>query len=203
MIAYMVNYDKKIHSREPDPYENIRIPPTDKDKKKRDEHDKESGPSKIFATLASYFKKIASLFAPREQETPSAHHHPLIHHLAAFRAQLQTLAKHDESHELSFTQRLTELWHKLSEECNSIWATQEFSSGVKSALKFLISQISGYPLGADHTLGFYFDASAGKEWTPFPFMQLLQDLHEEYQDEPQQSHLAAWISLIDAIFRMH
>lgn len=199
----MVNYDKKIHSREPDPYENIRIPPTDKDKKKRDEQDQDSGRSKIFATLASYFKKIASLLAPRERETASAHQHPLIQYLAAFRVQLQTLAKHDASRELSFTERLTELWHKLSDECNSIWATQEFSSSMKSALKFLLSQVSGYPLGADHTLGFYFDASAGKEWTPLPFMQLLQELHEEYQREPQQSHLAAWVALIDAILRMH
>jgi len=200
----MVNYDKKIHSREPDPYENIRIPPTDKDKKKRDENDQDSATSKIFATLASYFKKIASLFAPRERETPvHLHQHQLTQHLTAFRAQLQTLSEHNESHEPGFTERLTELWHKLSDDCNSIWATQEFSSSMKSALKFLLSQISGYPLGADHTLGFYFDASAGKDWTPFPFMQLLQELHEEYQSEPQQSHLAAWISLIDAILRLH
>jgi hypothetical protein len=126
----------------------------------------------------------------------------LTRHLAAFRAQLQTLAKHDESHEPGFTERLTELWHKLSDDCNSIWATQEFSSSMKSALKFLIAQISSYPLGADHTLGYYFDASAGRDWTPFPFMELLQELHEEYQHKPEESYLAAWIYLIEAILRM-
>ena len=200
----MGNYDKNIHSREHDPYENIRIPPTDKDKKKRDEHAlQDSAKSKIFATLATYFKKIASLFTPKERET-SLHlsQHQLLQHLIAFRAQLQILAKQDESGQPGFTEKLTGLWHKLSDDCNSIWGSQDFSSSFKSALKFLLSQISGYPLGADHTLGYYFDASAGKEWIPFPFIQLLSDLYQEYQQNPTQSHLTAWLSLIDAILRM-
>lgn len=200
----MGNYDKNIHSRDHDPYENIRIPPTDKDKKKRDEHAlQDSAKSKIFATLATYFKKIASLFTSKERETPAHLSQPqLLKNLIAFRVELEILAKQDQSHQPAFTEKLTQLWHKLSDDCNCIWDTQDFSSSFKSALKFLLSQISEYPLGADHTLGYYFNASAGREWIPFPFMELLSALHQEYQQNPQASHLTTWLLLIDAILRM-
>jgi hypothetical protein len=200
----MGDYNKKIHSREPDRYENIPINPIEKDKKSKEEYPKrfpdEPSQSQIFATLISYFKKMIALFGFKEGEDFLwLGQHKLFEHLAAFRTQLHILTLQDESYNPEFTQQLTELWHNLVDDCNSVSASLDVSSRVINNIKFLISQIYQYPSGADHTLGYYFDAYAGKEWTPFPFMDMLKDLYEGHQLAPYTSQLSKWIFLLDEI----
>lgn len=203
----MSDYDKKINPKEHDPYENISAHRIEKDKKGKEEfssHRQEPTKSQIFATLISYFKKLISLFSDKNRETLFLfENHELHKHLIIFRSQLQILSKQDESHNPAFTQQLTELWHNLLDDCNSLTASKEFSAQTISDIKFFISQVSNYPLGADHTLGYYFHAYAGKDWIPFPFMDLLKELHDEYRANPSTNHLTQWISLITDILEIH
>lgn len=198
----MSDYDKKVTPKEPDPYENISINPIEKNKQRKEEFSKnlqEPTKSQILATLISYFKKILTFFTfKNKNEFFLFDQHQLFEHLSTFRTQLQILTTQDESHNPEFTQQLTELWHNLVDDCNSI-SPQEVSPNTIEDIKFFISQISHYPYQADHSLGYYFDASAGKEWIPFPFMDMLKELHDEYQETPINSHLFKWISLIDDI----
>ena len=115
------------------------------------------------------------------------------------RAQLSILTQRDESYNPIFTQQLTELWHKLMDDCNSIPSLLGNSSETLKDIKSFIAHLSSYPLGADHSLNYYFNAYAGKDWIPFPFMQILYDLHQEHQIDPTTSHLTQWLSHIDAI----
>ena len=62
----------------------------------------------------------------------------------------------------------------------------------------LIEEMRLYPLGADHTLGYYLSEYVGQEWLPFPFIDILSTLHKEYQ-ENASSILGGWISLLDAL----
>ena len=199
----MGDYDKKVHPREPDPYENLSINPIEKDKKGKEEYPKrfqeEPTKSQIFATLVSYFKKMITLFGFKDRETLLLLEHHLFAHLAAFRTHLRILTEQDESYNPDFTQQLTELWHNLIDDCNSVSASLDISSRTFNNIKFLISQISQYPYGTDHPLGYYLDAYAGKDWIPFPFMDILKELHDEHQKDPNKSHLAKWIFLFDDI----
>jgi hypothetical protein len=201
-IKPMSDYRKNIHSREPDPYENISINPIEKDKKGKEDFPKGQEPSKpqFFATLLSYFKKLVTFFTSKdEQEFFLFDSHQLFAHLYAFRKMLLILKDQDESHNPEFTKQLTELWHNLMDDCNSIPASLEVSSQSINNIKFFITQIAHYPYGADHTLKYYFDAYAGKDWIPFPFMDMLKELFEENQSNPSNSHLGKWIFLLDNI----
>jgi hypothetical protein len=199
----MGDYEKKIHPHDNDPYEHVAIPPVERDKKGKEEFSKilqEPSKPQVFATLASFFKKIISFFILRDKEESLLSDLPLlIEHLTAFRAQLQILAQRDESYNPEFTKQLTELWHNLVDDCNSISSAGGSSTKVLIDIKNFINRIEDYPKDADHTLGYYFDAYAGTEWTPFPFMDMLKELHEQHQKKPSHSQLAEWLALLQDI----
>jgi hypothetical protein len=200
----MGDFDKSINRREdPSPYEKIIVNPIEKDRKAKEEGYsglKNSTRSQAFATLVSFFKKILSTL-PFKGKGSSAlfDQQKLLDDIFAFRKMLLTLSTEDESHNPDFTQKLTELWHNLLDDCNSLSYSTASSSELLLKVNFFVSQIQNYPLGADHTLGYYFTEYAGREWIPFPFMELLQILHEDSKANPTQSMLSNWISLLNDI----
>lgn len=200
----MGDLDKSVNRREnPSPYEKIIINPIEKDRKEREEAYtglKNSTRSQIFATLASYFKKIlSSLSFKGKDQLNYFDQQKLIDNILAFRKMLLVLSTKDESHNPEFTLKLTELWHNLLDDCNSLSYTSQSSSELTTKINFFLAKIQNYPLGADHTLGYYFTEYAGREWIPFPFMELLQTLHEDFQANPTQSVLNDWIALLTDI----
>ena len=200
----MSDLDKNIYRKEePTPYEKIIVNPIEKDRKGKEEGYtglKNSTRSQAFAILVSYFRKILNTLSAEETRSgfPGNQRH-LIDTVLAFRSHLATLSKDDQSHNPNFTQELSELWHNLLDDCNSLSRSKEATLEIVSKVKFLIAQIENFPQGADHTLGYYFTQYAGIDWIPFPFMELLQQLHEEYSANPGISVLQNWISLLDDV----
>lgn len=198
----MGDLDKNIYRKEePSPYEKIVVNPIEKDRKEREPFTnfKDATRSQIYATLVSYFKKILSAFSSKGKDQPHIFDlQRLIDDIIAFRQQLITLSLEDQSHNPEFTQQLSELWHNLLNDCNSLPLPIE-TSEVAAKVKFFITQVQNFPPGADHTLGYYFTEYAGKDWIPFPFMELLQKLHEEFNASPVISVLNNWLSLLNEI----
>lgn len=200
----MDGFDKSVYRKDPEPFEKIIINPIESDKKTKDEGYKglkSSTRVQTFATIVAFFKKIASplkgkgqIYLTDQQE--------LLDHVLSFRKLLQILSLEDESHHPEFTEQLSEAWHGLLDDFN---AHSHSTSGMKpetiKKISFFVAQLQNYPPGADHTLGFYLTGYAGKEWIPFPFMELLQSLFEEHQATPHHSVLSNWISLLDEILR--
>ena len=200
----MDGFDKFVHGKEPAPYEKIIVNPIEKDKKTKEEPYtglKDSTRSQVFATLASYLKKMISSFNPKgKEQIYFLDQQQLIDHVLSFRKLLQILCLEDQSHNPEFTQQLSEIWHNLLDNTNALsYTTGERLPSLLSKITFFVKQVHHYPPSADHTLGYYFTEYAGKEWIPFPFMELLQDLHEEFNHSPQNSVLHNWISLLDEI----
>lgn len=192
----MGDLDKNIHRIEdPAPYEKILVNPIEKDRKEKEEGYtglRNATKFQTFSTLISYFKKMLSAFPFKGKKIPLSESY--LKTVLAFREQLIALANEDLSHHPDFTQQLSELWHNLLDDCNSAGSNE-----ATDKIKFFISQVKNFPTGADHTLGFYFDEYAGKDWIPFPFMELLQGLHEEYNASPAISVLLNWIALLNDI----
>jgi hypothetical protein len=200
----MGDLDKNIHRKnESSPYEKIIVNPIEKDRREKEkgfESFKNASKASVFAALLSHLKKIIAIFGANGKHPGlfKDQQHLLVT-IAAFRELLLILTKEDLSHYPDFTEKLTELWHNLLDDCNSLAPSEAVPSEIVEKLKFFISQVEHFPPGADHTLGFYFNAYAGKDWIPFPFMQLLQGLHEEYQASPPISVLQNWILLLNGI----
>lgn len=197
----MGDLDKNVYRKEDSsPYDKIIISPIEKDKKEREPFGdlKNATRTQTFAALVAYFKKFLSAF--KSKGRPLAFDlQRLIEHVAAFRQLLITLSREDQSHNPDFTQRLTELWHNLLEDCNSLSPTIEASSEIYAKIKFFITQVQNFPPDSDHPLGYYFLESAGKDWIPFPFMEILQNLHEEHTSSPIISVLHQWTTLLNEI----
>lgn len=200
----MSDLDKNIHRKDgPAPFEKIIVNPIEKERRERDKsysNLQNSSRAQVFAALISYFKKILSTLGPKGKfPTHFFDQKNLIESTLAFKELLLILAKEDLSHNPDFTQKLGQLWHNLTDDCNSLELLQgsPFDTGTK--VKFFISQVQNFPLGADHTLGYYLTEYAGNDWIPFPFMELLQGLHLEYNASPPISVLQNWISLLNDI----
>lgn len=200
----MSDLDKNIHRKDgPAPFEKIIVNPIEKERREKGKGYSDlnnSTRAQVFAALISYFKKILTTFGSKgKYPTHLFDQKSLIESVIAFRELLLILAKEDLSHHPDFTQQLGQLWHNLIDDCNSLPLPQDSPSEIAAKVNFFITQVQNFPPGADHTLGYYFTEYAGKDWIPFPFMELLQGLHQEFNASPPISVLQNWISLLNDI----
>jgi hypothetical protein len=195
----MNDFQKSIHRRESSSYEQIRVSEIEKDKKGKEDPYKglPTSPSKplAFAIMVSAFKKFFSFFNFKGKgKWLFFDQGQMVEDIVAFRKLLYILSQEDQSHNPEYTQHLSELWHNLLDDCNSLLASTPQASDHLSKLKNFINEMHHYPPGEDHTLGYYFTEYAGKDWIPFPFMEMLQVLHEEAQAKQQTATLTYWIT---------
>lgn len=144
--------------------------------------------------LVSFLKKFTMHFSFKNKISTTA----LKQDLLELKQLFILLSIEDLSHQLEFIQKLSLLWHKIIEDCNPIsLSLSKGSDFLKKAADF-IQIINHFPVNEDHSLGYYLQEHVGEKWVPFPFMELLQGLHEEYQIQ-SKSHLADWIKILSLI----
>lgn len=174
-------------------YEEIKVHRIEKKKEEKENIPLSDSPHIfLLACLFILNKSLAILPLIPQASLPFYGKADTIEHIASLLNALQALAREDLSHQTSFALSLSELWHKLSDDCNSILSHAEDRALVVK-LKFLLSSLAHFPPGEPHSLGFYLAEHAGKDWIPFPFMEILQNLHLESLAHPTDSTLAQWI----------
>jgi hypothetical protein len=208
----MSDFQKPIDRINRDKREDWVTPPiqkVEKDKKTQEEPyakdlKSEISKSALFATLTFFCKKFLNLFSQRGKSSSLFFDiQQILENLYAFRKMLQILANEDQSHNPEFTLQLSELWHNLLDDCNIVTSFEKNIPEFSSKIKLIIKKINDFPSTEDHQLGYYLTEYAGKEWLPFPFMDILLQLHQEYQKNLQMSELASWISVLnEAIFAL-
>jgi hypothetical protein len=158
--------------------------------------------SKLFALVAAtlYLKKFIDQFVTATKSlTSSINTEKILVDLAAFKNLLEELAKEDKSHIPEFTQRLSLQWQKVSENCSGLEGRAGQLDLLSTEIMNLFKEIHHFPPGEDHTLGYYLAEHAGQDWIPFPFMNILHDLHEEGLALKEKSQLFLWIHKINEI----
>ncbi|MCI0382742.1 MAG: hypothetical protein L0207_06825 [Chlamydiae bacterium] len=191
-----INRLDKIHD------EHIIVPPVEKEKKDREELQKE--PEKLrdilFATIFGYLKNLFDSFTSKGKiEGKIINYTIILEDLYAFKLLLFTLGNEDQSKNPKFAQDLSELWHKLLEDCNNIEILERKNLKDVSQFKEILSLIKDYPYKEEHSLGYYLIEHVGEDWLPFPYMEILLQLHLEFQNNPKQSHLKKWIDYLDTL----
>lgn len=181
------------------------IPPIEKDKKEKDEEQGEkwkeaTGRPFVFASIFSYLKKLITTFSGKGRTLALAFdQQKFVDDLIAFRSLLVLLCNDDRSHEPHYLEQMSELWHNLIHDCNPIDPVERKNLGIPAKVKIFIDTIANFPPGEDHSLGYYLSEHAGSEWIPFPFMNLLQKLHEEHEIQQDQSILYSWVIMLNKI----
>ena len=154
----------------------------------------------LMACLSAYVRKMALLLASRPiAGRKSAVADELELELSDFKNVLAELTKKDVSRDPDYAQHLSQVWHHLLESANLVEFLERKKTDVLVQLKTLIETFNHYPAKQEHSLGYYMTKFAGKEWLPFPFMEQLHLLYEDYVTHKKESQLSHWISSIDLI----
>jgi hypothetical protein len=166
------------------------VSPLEKEKRQKDEILKIDTDALLYSAFIILLKQFRTSFASNpsldstlEQEIHEA--------LVALRKLLQILTCEDQSHNPEYTELLSTTWHDLMQ--SQIKNFPELAS--------LKEDLNNYPASEEHSLGFYLAADTGKEWHPFPFMEMLHQLHLQHRNNPAGSELHHWIELLDRILK--
>ena len=177
-----------------DPYEKYRAEAIEGDKK-----EKESSPKGLSA-LGAYFLYLLQKFLELFQEVTekglsSANEKELRKTLLIFKESLEIMKREDRSQDGPFLNQFANQWHQLLEDALKFQKSTLFSNNYTS----LIKEIETYPEKTEHSLGYYLMEHAGREWLPFPFMELVQKIHTDHQKNPLDSPLSRWTAQIDSL----
>jgi hypothetical protein len=173
-----------------------------KDKENEEEGSIQNPGSKFFALVAAtlYLKKFVDHFVNVAKSlTSSINTEKVLEDIAAFKNVLCELCLEDKSHDPTFTHRLSKFWQKLYENCSGLEEKIGHLDSLAAEVMLFVKEVNHFPQGEEFTLGYYLTEHAGQDWIPFPFMNMLRDLHEEYLAAPTTSQLDRWVKKINEI----
>jgi hypothetical protein len=121
--------------------------------------------------------------------------------LKAFRSLLLELQEQDLSHQIDFASKLSYAWHAFADHL-SLTLRHNRKLPFYQEGSLLVESILHYPPDGEYSLGYYLSQYAGEKWIPFPFMNILQALHEEHASDPKGSHLEVWTQTISNLIEI-
>jgi hypothetical protein len=154
--------------------------------------------SKTVTKLAIFLKiqeKIENFFTKKELFALESE---LFSYLKILKKELELLSQTNVSQEISFCEKLSKNWRLIidfASEHNDELGGRSYLN----QLKALIEKVHKYPENRDHTLGYYLTKFIDGDWLPFPFMEILEHLHEESLLSKEKSTLSNWIKKIEDI----
>ncbi len=149
----------------------------------------------IAGSIAFLIMMKESLELTPIRETPgqlkdSPQSNPLILPLRHLYKHLKQLTDIDQSKNSAYSATLASLWNEIliiSAKNNLTEATP------------LIQDIQTYTNGTKYSLGYYLSLYAGKSWFPFPYIELIEKLHQDYIAHPKESLLQKWLNLLETL----
>ncbi len=120
----------------------------------------------------------------------------LLSSISELEKSLKKLCEKDLSEDAKFLKELSLNWlHFLREFAPFLNQEDPLSLEIKSFL----NEIHEYPSGSEFSLGYYLSKFAGLEWIPFPYMEILRELHENYKEKKEESLLLKWINKLKSL----
>lgn len=150
------------------------------------------------AYLLLLFRKFLELFEEtNEKGLTASTEEEVKKHLKQLRSLLEVLKAENRSQDSPFLNQLSNAWHQILEDSLLFKKATPLSKSFRAFLK----QIQHYPQNQEHTLGYYLTEYAGQKWLPFPYMELIQKIHVEHQNDPETSALSQWTREIEELFK--
>jgi hypothetical protein len=189
-----------IGGRSPDPYDRYRVEGIEADKQSKGEAPAPFGEAKqpsykLVAYLLYLFHQFLHLFEETEKGIPASAEQEVRDNLLLIKEAIEVLKREDRSQDAPFLNRLSILWHKTLED------SLRFRKETPLAIEFrsFIKAIDSYPEAEEYPFGYYLIEYAGQKWLPFPYMELVQKIHDQHQKNPGSSTLTRWTEMIDGL----
>lgn len=181
--------------------ENIYVSRIEKDKKGKEKFTNippDSAKKILFASFFSYLTNLFNSFSPSKKMTGRLiDQQSVIENLRLFKELLDELAKKDLSQSTDFASDLSLIWHRILDDFDNLELIERKNLGKIAPFRELIYTIKNYPESSEHRLGYYLLMQAGNDWLPFPFIEMLLELHNNYKKHGEKSTLVSWIKIID------
>lgn len=201
-IEDMVGFDKPLDEINRPRDEGVIVPRIESEKKGKESFARlpEEVKKVLNAAILIYIKSLLDTYQlVSKSEAQKDQQDQISDLLQAFKNLLNLLGSKDQSKHPEVAQRLSELWHKITDDFNVIKFLERSFPEIFLKLKKFIVSLDQYPEGQEHTFGFYLKEHVGQDWLPFPYMEILSNLHKEHQRKPHESHISQWISMLDHI----
>jgi len=155
--------------------------------------------SKMFtATFFHCLKNLFDMFSPSRQLAGKViDKQAATDNLKQFKQLLKHLTTKDMSSSTDFATELSELWKDLLENFDNIEILERRSLTEVAAFRETMNTIKNYPPDSEYRFGYYLLEQAGKDWLPFPFIEMLKKLYSDHQVDSKRSTLTHWIRKID------
>lgn len=120
-----------------------------------------------------------------------------------FQATLSKLCQEDLSMHMPYLQELSRDWKNLETLIRQILHFKETQNPqiaeiVKKSEDFM-NEVCDFKGEEQYPLAYYLGKQAGQDWVPFPFMRIVQHLHEEFQTIGAHSILQKWFDEMDTL----
>ena len=178
-----------------DPYKRLKVSGVE-EKKYTEEFEqnlqkKEKGKKDTFLSFLA--KKFLSLF-PRGSLQGALK--ALERELSELSKYFQELGEKDLSQDVKYLKNLSYCWREF---LNHFIPVALNKHPVVLQIRSFFDELHAFPDSQHFSLGYYLSEYAGEKWIPFPYMEMLRKLHEDYQSNIDSSHLNKWIKDISDI----
>ena len=192
----MVDF-KSTPTESEDPYKKLKVSGVE-EKKYTEEYEekfqkKETSKKETF--LSYLAKKLISFF-PRGSTQKNLK--ILENDLSNIHKYFQELANKDLSQDITYLKKLSACWQSFF---NNFISVALNTHPIILQIRSFFDQLHSYPDTQHFSLGYYLTEYAGEKWIPFPFMEMLSNLHKEYQADADSSHLYKWMREIEDIIK--
>ncbi|NGX49108.1 MAG: hypothetical protein K940chlam5_00704 [Candidatus Anoxychlamydiales bacterium] len=193
----MVDFPKPI-----DPFEHVRIPEVKEATEERERKKplvQKPVSKKLFVYL-SFLKILSNLLnAFSKKSAKRLDGTPLHKEILTIKKSLSSLKEKNLCQDPEYLNYFAFVWMKFLRDYDYYVLKNEKATNL---IKKIIDEINEYPKNSEFTLGYYISEFAGYSWVPFPYMEMLQNLHLEDKKDPINSHLSHWISIIDELLEL-
>lgn len=182
--------------------EGMYVPPVEGDKKEKEKfkHIPAEDKEVMMATFFSYLKKLFDTFSPSKKLAGKVvDQQSIIEHLKKLKQLLEKLGTKDLSNNSDFALELSGTWIHLIEDFETIEIIERDTLSRVARFREMMDTIKNYPPDSEHRIGYYLLEQAGKDWLPFPFIEMLERLHKGHVENPKESTLSNWFALIDGV----
>jgi len=187
-----------------DPYEKYRVEEIQKNKETRDTPEErvpiqETHHSAFAVYAILILKRFIELFEhTTEQGLSTSAQEDVLDHLNLFKEALEILKTEDRSQDSHFLNKLADLWHHLLEDSYSFRRHTLLSIKIRTFIK----ELQHYPEHHEHSLGYYLTEYAGQKWLPFPYLEMIRNLHASYKKSPTNCLLSIWSKEIQEMIEL-
>jgi hypothetical protein len=189
--------DNPVGGHSKDPYERYRIIRENQEHHQREGKPPNKKPHLAAQILALIKGALEALFNLTKRGTKEEEASPR-EHLFLLKIAFETLKQEERNQDVFFLNQMSDTWHRVLEDSLHCQRSDPFFEPFQNFLE----DIQHYPPGEEHSFGYYLTEYTGQQWLPFPYMDLVHKIHEDYQNNPRTSALERWTQQIDELLEI-